>query len=236
MGGDGQVTLGDSVMKADCIVVIGANPSDAHPVFASQMKRRLREGANLIVIDPRSTDLVESAHIKADFHLPLRPGTNVAVLNAIAHTIVTEGLAADEFIRERCEIDAFEDWKAFISKPENSPESVAEETGVAAEVMRRVLVDHARHQLAAKRGGGAKKVTLTGALEPSEEGEVDLLDLDEALNERGQVNERQKQVIDLRFFGGLTGDETAHVLGVSRQTVTVDWKAARAWLRQRLVA
>jgi formate dehydrogenase major subunit len=68
--------------------------------------------------------------------LPLRPGTNVAVLNAIAHTIVTEGLAADEFIEERCEVDAFEDWKAFISKPENSPEALAEETGVAADVMR----------------------------------------------------------------------------------------------------
>jgi formate dehydrogenase major subunit len=126
----------DSVMQADCIVVIGANPPDAHPVFASQMKRRLREGANLIVIDPRSTDLVRSPHIEADYHLPLRPGTNVAVLNAIAHTIVTEGLAADEFIADRCEVDAFEDWKSFIAKPENSPEALAEETGVDADVMR----------------------------------------------------------------------------------------------------
>ena len=79
--------------EADVIMVIGANPTDAHPVFASQMKRRLREGARLIVVDPRQIDLVKSAHIKADYHLPLRPGTNVAVINAIAHTIVTEGLA-----------------------------------------------------------------------------------------------------------------------------------------------
>jgi RNA polymerase sigma factor (TIGR02999 family) len=106
---------------------------------------------------------------------------------------------------------------------------------VAAEVMRHVLVDYARQYLAAKRGGRAKKLTLTGALEPSEDAEVDLLDLDEALTELGRLNERQKQVIDLRFFGGLTADETAHVLGVSRQTVTLDWRAARAWLRNRLV-
>ena len=82
----------DSVMKTDAMIVIGANPTDAHPVFASQMKRRLREGAKLIVIDPREIDLVRSAHVEAAYHLPLRPGTNVAVLNALAHVIVTEGL------------------------------------------------------------------------------------------------------------------------------------------------
>ncbi|MGD8809898.1 MAG: formate dehydrogenase subunit alpha, partial [Gammaproteobacteria bacterium] len=126
----------DSVMESDVVVVIGANPTDAHPVFASQMKRRLREGAGLIVIDPRSTDLVKSPHIEADYHLALRPGTNVAVLNALAHTIVTEGLEDDAFVRERCESDAYEAWKAFISKPENSPEAVAEECGVDAQLIR----------------------------------------------------------------------------------------------------
>jgi RNA polymerase sigma factor (TIGR02999 family) len=105
---------------------------------------------------------------------------------------------------------------------------------VAAEAMRRVLVDYARQHLTATGGGGAKKVTLTGALEPSADREVDLLNLDEALTALGTLNERQKQVIDLRFFGGLTVDETAHVLGVSRQTVTVDWRAARGWLQKRL--
>ncbi len=126
----------DSVMKADTIVVIGANPTDAHPVFGSQMKRRLRQGAKLIVIDPRSTDLVKSPHIQADFHLPLRPGTNVAVLNAIAHTIITEGLEAKSYIDERCESDAYQDWREFIARPENSPESVEQESGVKADVIR----------------------------------------------------------------------------------------------------
>src|SRR5690606_11366560 len=82
----------DSVRDADVIMVIGANPTDAHPVFASQMKRRLREGARLIVIDPRRIDLVQSPHIKADYPLALRPGTNVAIINAMAHVVVTEGL------------------------------------------------------------------------------------------------------------------------------------------------
>src|SRR5262249_52949518 len=89
-----------SVEATEVIVVIGANPTDAHPVFASRMKKRLRAGTKLIVIDPRRTDLVRSAHIEADYHLPLRPGTNAAVLNAIAHTIVTEGLANEAFVRE----------------------------------------------------------------------------------------------------------------------------------------
>ena len=74
------------------IMVIGANPTDAHPVFASRMKKRLREGAKLIVIDPRRIDLVRMPHVEASYHLPLRPGTNVAMLNALAHVIVTEGL------------------------------------------------------------------------------------------------------------------------------------------------
>ncbi|MCP5916122.1 molybdopterin-dependent oxidoreductase, partial [Klebsiella pneumoniae] len=82
----------DSVMKADVIMVMGANPTDGHPVFGSQMKRRLREGAKLIVVDPRSIDLVRSPHIKAEQHLKLKPGTNVALITSMAHVVVTEGL------------------------------------------------------------------------------------------------------------------------------------------------
>ena len=88
----------DSVEQADVIMVIGANPTDGHPVFASRMKKRLREGAKLIVIDPRRIDLVRTPHVEADYHLPLRPGTNVAVLNALAHVIVTEGLVDEAFV------------------------------------------------------------------------------------------------------------------------------------------
>ena len=122
----------DSVDEADVIVVIGANPTEAHPVFASQMKRRLRQGARLIVIDPRAIALVRSAHVQADYHLQLRPGTNVAVANAMAHVIVTEGLANEKFIAERCEPQAYERWKEFISRPENSPEESEAHSGVPA--------------------------------------------------------------------------------------------------------
>jgi formate dehydrogenase major subunit len=126
----------DSVMKSDVVMVIGANPTDAHPVFASQMKRRLREGAKLIVVDPRAIDLVKSPHVKAEHHLALRPGTNVAMLNALAHTVLSEGLEDKAFIEARCEADAYEDWRAFILEEENSPENVEHETGVPAAKIR----------------------------------------------------------------------------------------------------
>ena len=126
----------DSVEHADVIMVIGANPTDAHPVFGSRMKKRLRAGARLIVIDPRRTDLVRTPHVEADYHLPLRPGTNVAMLTALAHVIVSEGLYDEAFIRERCEWDAFQDWAEFAMQPQNSPETVAAVTGVPAEHIR----------------------------------------------------------------------------------------------------
>ena len=127
----------DSVMHSDVIMIIGANPTDGHPVFASQMKRRLREGAKLIIVDPRAIDLVDnSPHIKADYHLKLKPGSNVAIVNALAHTIVTEKLMDDSFIKSRCEDDAFKAWKDFIIKPENSPEAMSEFTGVDAKDVR----------------------------------------------------------------------------------------------------
>jgi len=126
----------DSVMDADVIVVIGANPTDAHPVFASQMKRRLREGAKLIVIDPRHIDLVRSPHVQAEYHLPLLPGTNVPIINALAHVIVSEELVSEEYVNERCDLDSFAAWTECVLKPENSPESVAEISGVPAEVIR----------------------------------------------------------------------------------------------------
>jgi formate dehydrogenase major subunit len=122
----------DSIEAADVIMVIGANPTDAHPVFASRMKKRLREGARLIVIDPRRIDLVRTPHVTAACHLPLRPGTNVAILNALAYVVVTEGLVAEDFVRERCDEDAFADWMEFICRPENSPEAVAAFVGVPA--------------------------------------------------------------------------------------------------------
>jgi formate dehydrogenase major subunit len=122
----------DSVEHADVVMIVGANPTDGHPVFASRLKKRLREGAKLIVVDPRRIDMVRSPHVEAAYHLPLRPGTNVAVLTAIAHVIVTEGLANEAFIRERCDWDEYAHWAAFVSDARNSPEAVETFTGVPA--------------------------------------------------------------------------------------------------------
>ncbi|WP_342596084.1 formate dehydrogenase subunit alpha [Salinicola lusitanus] len=122
----------DSVMKADTILVIGANPTDAHPVFASQMKRRLRQGATLIVADPRRIDLLKTPHGGRSLHLPLKPGTNVALVNSLAHVVVTEGLEDADFIAKRCDSDAYQRWRDFIQEPQNSPEALESVTGVPA--------------------------------------------------------------------------------------------------------
>jgi formate dehydrogenase major subunit len=127
----------DSVDETDVVMIIGANPTDAHPVFASRMKKRLREGAKLIIIDPRRIDLVRMPHVEADYHLPLQPGTNVAVLTALAHVIVTEGLVNEAFVRERCDWAEFQDWAEFVSEPRNSPEAVAKVSGVPADAIRK---------------------------------------------------------------------------------------------------
>jgi formate dehydrogenase major subunit len=125
-----------SVAEADAIMVIGANPTDAHPVFASRMKRRLREGAALIVVDPRRIDLVHSPHVHAAHHLQLAPGTNVAVVNAMGHVVVAEGLIDEDFVAERCDSTSFRAWREFISLPENSPETLEPITGVPAAELR----------------------------------------------------------------------------------------------------
>ncbi len=126
----------DSVEHSDVVVVIGANPTDGHPVFASRLKKRLRAGAKLIVIDPRRIDLVKSPHVKAAHHLALRPGTNVAVVTALAHVIVTEGLFDEAFIRTRCDWDEFQDYAEFVSAEKHAPEAVELLTGVPAAELR----------------------------------------------------------------------------------------------------
>ena len=126
----------DSVDETDVMLVIGANPTDAHPVFASRMKKRLREGGKVIVIDPRKIDLVRTPHVEASYHLPLKPGTNVAMVNAIAHTILTEGLENKTFIAERVDTADFQIWADFIRGEQNSPENMAKVTGVPASEVR----------------------------------------------------------------------------------------------------
>jgi formate dehydrogenase major subunit len=126
----------DSIEQTDVVLVIGANPTDAHPVFGSQMKRRLRAGAKLIVVDPRRIDLVRTPHIKADYHLKLKPGTNVALLDTLAHVIVTEGLVDEAFVAARCEPEAFNKWRTFVGQDKYSPEAMEAETGVPAATVR----------------------------------------------------------------------------------------------------
>ena len=152
-----KTTLGESagtqtfasVAKSDVVIVMGANPTEAHPVFASRLKRRLREGAKLIVIDPRKIELVSAPHIKADYHLPVRPGTNVTVLNALAHVVVNEELQAHDYIAERCDTEGFDKWVAFIADKRHSPEETEQFSGVPAADLR------AAARLYATGGNGA---------------------------------------------------------------------------------
>jgi formate dehydrogenase major subunit len=138
-----------SVEKSDVILVIGANPTDAHPVFASRMKKRLREGAKLIVVDPRKIDLVRTPHVEASYHLPLRPGTNVAIVNALAHVIVRNGWVDEAFVRARCDWDNFASWARFIADDKHSPEAVFPMTGVDPALVRGAA------ELYARGGNGA---------------------------------------------------------------------------------
>ena len=134
----------DSVEETDAVIVIGANPAAAHPVFASRLKKRLRQGAQLIVIDPRRTEMVDGPHIKAAHHLALTPGTNVAVVTALAHVIVTEGLFDEAFIRARCDWDEFQDYVEFVRQPQHAPESTALLTGVNPDDLRAAARLYAR--------------------------------------------------------------------------------------------
>jgi formate dehydrogenase major subunit len=138
-----------SIEQSDVVIVIGANPTDGHPVFASRLKKRLREGAKLIVVDPRRIDLVKTPHVQASYHLGLLPGTNVAMINALAHVIVTEGLVDEGFVRARCELQDFEIWARFVAEEKNSPEAMQEFTGVPANDVR------AAARLFATGGNGA---------------------------------------------------------------------------------
>jgi formate dehydrogenase major subunit len=131
------------------ILLIGANPTEGHPVFASQLKQRLRQGARLIVVDPRAIGIVRTPHVQADYHLQLRPGTNVAVMNAMSHVVVTEGLTRESYVAERCEPASYEKWKAFVAHPDRSPEAMESVTGVPAEQIR------AAARLYAKAGNAA---------------------------------------------------------------------------------
>jgi RNA polymerase sigma factor (TIGR02999 family) len=106
--------------------------------------------------------------------------------------------------------------------------------GIAAQMMRRILVDHARAHQAVKRPGSAMRVTLDDRIGSTQPRDCELLLLDQALEELAQRDARQGQIVELRYFGGLSEQEVADSLGLSRATVTRDWQAARAWLYRRI--
>lgn len=107
--------------------------------------------------------------------------------------------------------------------------------GISAQLMRRILVDHARQHQAAKRGGSKQqRLSITSAERVAKQPQIDLLALNEALDELTVMDPQQAQIVELKFFGGLSIEETAEVLGISHATVERDWKMARAWLRRQL--
>jgi RNA polymerase sigma factor (TIGR02999 family) len=108
--------------------------------------------------------------------------------------------------------------------------------GIAAQMMRRILVDHARTKKRAKRGGSDIRVSLADATMPVEERDLDVIALDEALTRLAEIDEQQSRVVELRFFSGLTVEETAEVMGISPATVKRDWSMAKAWLHRELSA
>lgn len=113
-------------------------------------------------------------------------------------------------------------------------ESRAHFFGIAARLMREILVDHARMRGAAKRGANCLTLTLDEAIALPQKHEVDLVTLDDALNRLATLDARQAQIIDLRFFGGLSIEDTSHVLGISPATVKREWATARLWLMREL--
>ena len=138
------------------------------------------------------------------------------------HTLQATALVHEAYIR-------LVDWKSV------SWENRAHFFALAAQVMRRILVDHARAKKAEKRGGAMTKLALQEAVSFARQSEVDLLALDESLTALAEFDPVQSKVVELRFFGGLTIDETAEVMGIAPATVKREWAMAKAWLHQRLV-
>lgn len=139
----------------------------------------------------------------------------------VDHTLQTTALVNEAYIRLASQTDA--PWQNRLHF-----------FAVAAKVMRHILVDHARAQRSAKRGGGAEKISLDEADVISQGRALELIALDDALKELVQLDPRQAQVVELRYFGGLTLEEVAQFLKVSSDTVTRDWNSAKAWLYQKI--
>lgn len=121
---------------------------------------------------------------------------------------------------------------------QNAPqfENRAQFFGLAAQLMRHILIDHARNKLRAKRGAGAPRIALDPELTPAQKQEIDLASLEIALGKLAAMDSQQSRLVELRFFGGLSIEETAAVMGISPATVKREWATARAWLGRELKA
>jgi RNA polymerase sigma factor (TIGR02999 family) len=137
------------------------------------------------------------------------------------HTLQTTALVHEAYIR-------------MIDQNHANWQNRAQFFGVAANMMRRILVDHARGHQADKRGGGIAKLSLDEAIEIADQKEVDLIALDDALNNLAELDEQQSRVVELRFFAGLTVEETAEVMKLSPATIKREWSMAKAWLHREL--
>ncbi|MGE0129776.1 MAG: sigma-70 family RNA polymerase sigma factor [Blastocatellales bacterium] len=137
------------------------------------------------------------------------------------HTLQTSALVNEAYLR-------------LIDQKNAQWQNRAHFFGIAAQLMRRILIDHARKAQYAKRGGGALKVSLDEAAAVTEARAAELLAVDEALEKLTAMDTRKGRIVELRFFGGLTEEETAEVMGVSLPTVQREWRAAKAWLRRML--
>ena len=140
-----------------------------------------------------------------------------------SHTLQTTALVHEAYVRLVDQVDVR--WQ-----------NRAHFFAIAAEMMRRILVDHARKRRAVKRGGDALRVTLSEALNASGERDLDIIAVDEVLTKLAALDRQQARVVELRFFGGLIVEETAEVLGVSARTVKRDWSVAKSWIRRELRA
>ena len=138
------------------------------------------------------------------------------------HTLQTTALVNEAYLR-------------LIDQHEAHWQNRAHFFAIAAQMMRRILIDHARKQAYAKRGGGARKVSLDEVTVLTDERAADLVALDEALDSLAKIDERKARVVELRYFGGMSVEETAEVLKVSPDTVTREWRRARAWLRNQVM-
>ncbi len=137
------------------------------------------------------------------------------------HTLQTTALVHEAYLR-------------LVKQSDSPSQNRVHFFSIAAKVMRQILIDHARTRHYGKRGGGLQKISLEEAYVISDERVGELIDLDEALTELAAIDERQSQIVEMRYFGGLTIAETAEFLKVSPDTITRDWNMAKAWLYRRL--